>query len=63
MLPRLSPGAAALELVGTRIDGTEIGLRHFGPIGYETPLHECQDAFARVTVEPNDRLDAFWGML
>ena len=31
------------------------------PIGHETPLHEFQNAFARITVEPHDRLKAFRG--
>ena len=61
MLPWLSPGAAALELVGARIDGTEIGLWRLRPVRHETPLHECQNTFARVAVEPHNRLNAFRG--
>ena len=59
VLPRLSPGAAAIELVGARIDGTEIRLRRLRPVRSESPLHERQNSFARIAIESDYRLNAF----
>lgn len=61
MLPWLSPCAAALEFVGARVDRAEICLCSLRPVGHEAPLHECQNSFARIAVEPDYRLNAFRG--
>ena len=61
VLPWFSPGAAILKLVGAHIDGTEISLWRLRPIRHETPLHERQNAFARVSVETRGWLNAFRG--
>jgi len=61
MPPRLSPGTAALKFVGARVDRTEIGLWSLRPVRDEAPLHECQNSFARIAVEPDYRLNAFRG--
>ena len=52
MFPWLSPGAAALKLVGRALMELKVAFGRLRPVGHETPLHECQNTFACVVIEP-----------
>ena len=41
----------------------KLALGVFRPVRHETPLHERQNTFASVAIEPHDWLNAFGEML